>query len=271
MRFKRWDTALCSKQSWHSLHFPTVDLPDAETEGELAVVEAVAAQQQCRCRRVGATDCSSCSRCGHSLNCHHSISSGLMTTLPTPLSSQRRTCAVNVKRSFLHMRFLIEPYGGGIKGLLCANRHEVVEGSNDETAQTKACVPNKRRDVSGANDHLVVVTSMGVVSLHRFNLMEVHPSRTNSFIRTDGVVYTKVEIAQLPFLRHTILLLLLLLSLSLFLLLPPTSFIAVFLTHSRLSPKSLYFHPNHKTQHSSDAEGAISNNARPICMSPQCL
>ena len=194
----------------------------------------------------------------------HSIFSGLMTTLPTSLSSQRRTCAVNVEQGLsFTCGFLSNHTEAESVGVLCANRHEVVEGSNDETAQTKtsAYPTNGREMFPGANDHLVVVTSMGIVSLHRFNLMEgtsqlenqqflleqassVHQSRNrfNFLFQTYDFCCCCCRCRCFCCCRHRSLL--------------------GFLTQSSLSPKSLYFHPNRKTQHSSDAEGAISNQCK---------
>ena len=104
----------------------------------------------------------------------HSIFSGLMTHVAASLSSSSATtCAVNVEQGLsFTCGFLSNHTEAESVGVLCANRHEV-EGSNDETAQTKtSAYPTNGRDVPWCKHHLVVVTSMGIVSLHRFNLME---------------------------------------------------------------------------------------------------
>ena len=177
MRFNDAGTLLCVASSHGTIHiFPLVDLPDAETEGELGGGRGSGSTSSSADAGVLAQPTAAVAAAAATVStAAHSIFSGLMTTLPTSLSSQRRTCAVNVEQGLsFTCGFLSNHTEAESVGVLCANRHEVVEGSNDETAQTKtsAYPTNGREMFPGANDHLVVVTSMGIVSLHRFNLME---------------------------------------------------------------------------------------------------
>ena len=145
IRFNDSGTLLCVGSTNGTIHvFPIVALPevnDDRTHGEAknAPSETTFSQIPAAIMMGAATTFSSAAR---------SLYSGIMTTLPPEISSQRRTCAVTIKTG---VQFMC--------GFL-SSKNETGEHAEKDGAH-----------FPGANDSLVVATSMGIVCVYGLDLM----------------------------------------------------------------------------------------------------
>ena len=189
MRFNDAGTLLCVASSHGTIHiFPLIDLSGVEAAAAAAAAATQSSGGSSTTGRVASSGSSSGMSSSSSVGAARprapsladpsaavaaaaatastaaqSIFNGFLTTLPTSLSSQRRKCAVNV-----------EPGLSFTCGFLSSWVDQGVGDGDESRAGTRdgALRPEKEELFPGANDQLVVCTSMGIVSLHGFDVVE---------------------------------------------------------------------------------------------------